>query len=104
MHGGLIMTLADELAAWTILGVLGKFGFTAELKARLRKPVKIGAEVTGSGTITRPGSRVVVVKAELEQAGQRVFDGEVGFVLVDASGAERLLGAPLPSGWKQFCR
>jgi len=27
MHGGLVMTLADELGAWTLVGLLGKFGF-----------------------------------------------------------------------------
>lgn len=29
MHGGLVFTLADELAAWVVIARFGKFGFTA---------------------------------------------------------------------------
>lgn len=28
MHGGLVMTLGDELASWTLIGMKRKFGFT----------------------------------------------------------------------------
>jgi acyl-coenzyme A thioesterase PaaI-like protein len=104
MHGGLVMTLADEIGAWAILGGLGKFGFTAQFSGRLRKPVRIGHEVIGRGTIKKPGSRVVTVAVTLEQAAERVLDAELGFVLVDASGAEQLLGAPLPEAWRAFVR
>jgi len=104
MHGGLVMTLADEIGAWTIVGLMGKFGFTAKVEATLRKPVRIGEEVRGRGSIAKPGSRVVTVRVELEQAGGAVFRGDVGFVLVDEKGAERLLGGPLPPAWRTFCR
>jgi acyl-coenzyme A thioesterase PaaI-like protein len=104
MHGGLVMTLADELGAWTLVGLLGKFGFTAQLNAKLRKPVRIGVAVAGSGRILKPSARVVTVQVSLEQAGQRVLDADIGFVLVDEKGAERVLGAPVPEAWKQFCR
>ena len=33
-----------------------------------------------------------------------LFQADVGFVLVDEQGAERLLGGPLPPAWRQFCR
>ena len=104
MHGGLAMTLADEIGAWTIVGLLGKFGFTATFGAKLRKPVRIGAEVVGRGSIAKAGPRVVSVAVSLDQGGVRVLDGDVSFVLVDQQGAERLLGGPLPVAWKQFCR
>jgi acyl-coenzyme A thioesterase PaaI-like protein len=104
MHGGLVMTLADEIGAWTLVGLLGKFGFTATFAAKLRKPVRIGVAVQGRGRISRPGSRVVAVEVVLEQADERVFQADVGFVLVDEQGAERLLGGPLPPAWRQFCR
>src|ERR1035437_4604721 len=47
MHGGLVMTLADEIGAWTIIGLLEKFGFTAQVSGKLRKPVRIGRELIG---------------------------------------------------------
>jgi acyl-coenzyme A thioesterase PaaI-like protein len=104
MHGGLVMTLADEIGAWTVIGLLTKFGFTADFAGRLKKPVRIGLDVTGKGTLVKETSRVVTVAVGLEQAGDKVLDAELSFVLVDASGAERLLGGPLPEAWRSFCR
>jgi acyl-coenzyme A thioesterase PaaI-like protein len=104
MHGGLVMTLADEIGAWTLVGLIGKFGFTAHFRAKLRGPVRIGQVVTGRGRIDKPGGRIVNVQVMLEQAGTRVFESEIGFVLMDQAGAEKLLGTTLPEAWKRFCR
>ena len=104
MHGGLVMTLADEIGAWTLVGLLGKFGFTAQFGAKLRKPVRIGVEVTGRGRIKKASVRVVTVEVVLEQAGERTFGADIGFVMVDEQGAEKILGAPVPEAWKRFCR
>ncbi len=104
MHGGLVMTLADEIGAWAIIGLLGKFGFTASFSGKLKKPVRIGDEVIGRGTIGRETSRVVTCNVALTQAGVLCFEGEYTFVLVDEAGAEKLLGRPLPDVWKRFAR
>lgn len=104
MHGGLVMTLADELGAWTLVGLLGKFGFTAQFSAKLRKPVRIGVEVSGRGMLLKTSSRVVTTRVVLDQAGERTFEADIGFVLVDEKGAEKLLGGPIPAAWRTFCR
>src|SRR5688572_25160605 len=51
MHGGLVMTAADELAAWTLIGLRERFGFTASGETRFLKPIRVGAEVTGRGSL-----------------------------------------------------
>ena len=104
MHGGLVSTLADEIGAWTIIALLEKFGFTAKLSGTLTRPIRIGREVRGRGVIARPGTRVVTVGVELEQDGEAAYSGELKFVILDAQGAERLLGAPLPPQWLDFGR
>lgn len=104
MHGGLVMTLADELAAWTIIGLRERFGFTASVEGRLAKPMRTGLEVLGRGRITRDGGRVVQVATSLEQAGAVAFEGSFRFVLLDEQGATQLLGTTLPEAWKRFCR
>ncbi len=104
MHGGLVMTLADEIGAWTIIGLLDKFGFTAQVSGKLKRPVRVGRDVVGVGRIIKHGTRVVTVGVTLSQDGDVAFEAELGFVLVDASGAERLLGGPLPEAWRRFCR
>lgn len=104
MHGGLVTTVADELAAWTIVGLRGRLGFTAAIEARLSRAVRIGVELCGRGRIAGETSRVLKVEVTLEQQGLQAFRGEFSFVLLDESGASRLLGAPLPEAWKRFCR
>ena len=104
MHGGLVMTLADEIGAWAIIALLDTFGFTAEMSGKLKKPVRIGEEVEGRGRITKPGARVVGVEVELRQGGELVYTGALRFVLLDEKGAERMLGGPLPESWRRFGR
>jgi len=104
MHGGLVLTVADELAAWTVIGVTGRFGFTASVHARLARPVRIGVEVRGTGRVARDNGRAVTVEVELTQEGSRTLRGEFDFVVLDERGAERVLGGPLPEAWKRFAR
>lgn len=104
MHGGLVSTLADELGAWTVVALLGKFAFTVAFSGRFRRPLRIGAEIEGRGRIAKGSSRIVDVAVELRQAGEQAFAGELRFALLDAGGAERLLGGPIPEAWQRFCR
>ncbi|HEY2513064.1 MAG TPA: PaaI family thioesterase [Polyangiaceae bacterium] len=104
MHGGLVGALADEVGAWTIIGLLGKFGFTAQMEAKLRRPIRIGQEVVGRGKIDEERGRTVRVSVELHQKGELAFTGGFTFVLMDKEGAERLLEGPIPDSWKIFAR
>lgn len=104
LHGGLVTVLADEVAAWAIIALKGKFGFTASMQARLRGPVRIGQDVIGRSWITEDARRLVKVHVELEQAGVIAYEGDFSFVLVDRAGAEKLLGGPIPADWEQFLR
>lgn len=104
MHGGLVATLADEIAAWAVIALLGKFGFTAQMTCKLLKPVRVGVPLEGRGSIVRETSRVVVTRARIAQAGEEVFTGEFSFVVLDRAGAEKLLGGPLPEEWNAFAR
>ena len=104
MHGGLVMTLVDELAAWVPIALKGKFAFTSHFDGRLKAPARIGQELRGRAWLTKDTPRVVKVAATLHQGEVLVFEGELTFVLLDASGAERLLGGPMPEAWKKFAR
>lgn len=105
MHGGLIFTLADELAGWAVIAGLGKFGFTARFAGKLQRPARIGGgEVLGRARVVRSTGRTAEVEASLSQAGEDVFAGTFTFVIFDKGGAEKLLGAPLPEEWLRFAR
>lgn len=104
MHGGLVMTLADEVAAWAIIVGLGKFGFTATVACKLHGAIRIGREIEGRGVIKADKRRVVDVGVRLIQDGKDAFTGDFRFVVLDRAGAERMLGGPLPESWQRFAR
>jgi acyl-coenzyme A thioesterase PaaI-like protein len=104
LHGGLVATLADEIAAWTVVGLVGKFGFTASFEGRLLRPIRIGREVVGRGTIKQQSIRVVRVDVRVAQHGEDAFAGEFAFALLDRGAAEKLLGGPLLDAWAKLAR
>ena len=104
VHGGLVATIADELAAFTVVVLRGQMGFTAAFQGRLRGPLRVGKELTGIGRIAADRRRIVEIEIELAQEGATRFEGSFTFALLDVSGAERLLEAPLPEAWRRFCR
>ncbi len=104
MHGGLVMTLADEVGAWALLALKEKFGFTTSVEGKLRRPVRIGVETVGRAWIIKESSRVVRVSVVISQENEECFVAELGFVLMDKYSAEKMIQAPLPEQWLRFCR
>lgn len=104
MHGGLVMTLADEIAAWAVIEHTGHFGFTGAIDARLKLPVRIGVETVGRARVTRNLRRLAEVEVEIDQGGRRCFEGKLRFVMLDEKAAEELLGQELPAAWRRFGR
>jgi len=74
MHGGLAMTLADEVGAWTLIGTMEKFGFTARFAARLKKPVRIGVRGHRKGSHS-PTARADRYRPSRPRASGRDRDG-----------------------------
>lgn len=103
VHGGIVATLADEVAAWAVVALTGRFGFTTRFDGAIRRPLRPGRDVTGRGRITTQSRRTVDVAVRLEQDGLLAFEGAFSFALVTEVTAERLLGVPLPDAWKRFC-
>ncbi|MCC7536437.1 MAG: PaaI family thioesterase [Deltaproteobacteria bacterium] len=104
LHGGLQATLVDELAAWTVVGLRARMGFTTALEVKLHRPVRIGTEIVGRGRITHEQSRRVTIAVTLEQLGSACVAGTVTYALPAVHAAERILGQRLPDAWKRFCR
>ena len=104
MHGGLVATLADEIAAWAVIALLEKFGFTAQMTCKLHKPVRVGVPLVGRGAIVRDARRIVQTRATIVQADEPCFTGEFTFAILDRAAAEKMLGGPLPEHWNRFAR
>jgi len=104
MHGGLVSTVADEVAAWALIEKTGTFGFTTDFAVKFHRPVRIGVETQAFGQVTKHTSRIVRCAVRVEQQGATCTTGDFTFVLLDTKGAEKLLGGPLPAAWRRFAR
>ena len=104
MHGGLVTTLADEVAAWAVIGLLGKFGFTAKIQCTLHHPVRIGQELEGRSWLIKDLRRLADIGVSIRQDDKECMSGTLRFVVLDKSGAERLMGGELPAAWRRFSR
>jgi acyl-coenzyme A thioesterase PaaI-like protein len=104
MHGGLVTTLADELAVWTVLGLRGRVTFTGAIHARLVRPVRVGKPLEARGRIGRDTTRVVEVTVAITQEAAVCFRGRFTLAALDEQGAERVIGGPVPEEWKRFAR
>ena len=104
MHGGLVMTLADEVGAWALLVAKEKFGFTTSVEGKLRLPVRIGVETVGRAWLVKASSRTARVAVRISQGGEECFACELGFMMMDKYSAEKLMQGPMPQEWLRFCR
>jgi acyl-coenzyme A thioesterase PaaI-like protein len=104
LHGGLLATFADEVAAWAVIAGAGKFGFTVGFDAKYRQAVRIGVEIEGRGRLVAPPRRLAEVEVAVTQRGELAFTGRFRFAILDRAAAERLLGGPIPAAWERFTR
>lgn len=78
VHGGVVASILDECMAWAASRVLGRLCVTAELTIRYLQRVPGGAEIAVRARVDRPGKRIVVVSAQLQN--------EAGNTLAEAAG------------------
>jgi len=78
VHGGVVMTLLDEVMTWAAILVSGRMCVAAELTTRLCQPIAVGQPLRVAGWIVRASRRLYL-------AGGRVTDA-AGGVLSEATG------------------
>jgi len=78
VHGGIAMTLLDEVMTWAAIVATGQMCVTAEITTRLVRPMDVGAKLRIAARVTRNARRLVLTVA-------RVID-EQGQILSEASG------------------
>lgn len=101
-HGGLQSTLADEVAGWALVGLLGRMGFTTSLNVRFLRPVRIEAEVEARASVGTHKGNIVSLDVKLTQAGRTAMMGTVTFMLPDVEKASAYLGQALPAEWEHL--
>ncbi|CEP69372.1 HotDog domain [Moorella glycerini] len=72
MHGGLVITILDELIGNHLLKGLGQWAVTARLEVRFRKPIPIGARIKFVSRIVREKGSLFQVAAWAELPDGRI--------------------------------
>lgn len=71
VHGGLAITLLDEVMTWAAIIATKKVCVAAELISRLKAPIQVGQPVRVEGWITRASSRLCLTESHMLDAQGR---------------------------------
>lgn len=62
VHGGIAITLLDEVMTWAAIVASGRVCVAAELTTRLKKPIRVGQKLRVEGRVTRETSRLILTE------------------------------------------
>lgn len=79
VHGGIVMTLLDEVMTWAAILETGRVCVAAEMTSRLLHPVAVGQTLRIEAWVERNARRLILTQA-------RALDAATGTVLNEASG------------------
>ena len=63
-HGGILATILDEVAAWSVIA-RGGWGVTARMSIDFKRPVQVGRRIRGEGHVTANRRRVYETAAQV---------------------------------------
>ncbi|MHA2295591.1 MAG: PaaI family thioesterase [Candidatus Hodarchaeales archaeon] len=93
IHGGIIATLLDEVAAWTIMTQFFQMGLTLEVRVKYLKPVPTDTEIVVKGAITkRDGKKVKVHSAIYSLEGNILSECESKWLLPNNATLAKVIG------------
>ncbi|MFC1870431.1 PaaI family thioesterase [Chloroflexota bacterium] len=92
-HGGIIALLLDEVAAWTIIARLNRFGMTREITVRYLEPVRTDTEILAEAQIIKNDQHSALLTSRLWTAGDILtVESESNWVLPKPSRMAKMLG------------
>ena len=92
-HGGIIATLLDEVAAWTIMTQLFRFGITLQANVRYLKPVPTGVEIEIKARISEKSGKNVVTSASILSKKDTVLaEAESRWLIPDSGLLQKITG------------
>jgi acyl-coenzyme A thioesterase PaaI-like protein len=90
MHGGVVATLIDEAMGWAVYHD-AKWGATARLNVRFRKPIMLDQGLRIEAWIVRRRARLIELRAVVRDAtGQPLAEGDGLFMTLEEHMAEAM--------------
>ncbi|TXT59822.1 MAG: Thioesterase (modular protein) [Promethearchaeota archaeon] len=103
VHGGIIATILDEIAAWTLIIRLQKLGVTQEATIHYFKLVVTNIPVIAEGHIIAQGDKMVLVKASIKSIEDELLaESESKWLIPDLNMLAKLTGKDLKLIKKMF--
>ncbi len=65
IHGGVVSTMLDEIVIWAAYEATGKFGATAELNVRFKRPLTIDNKYTVEGWFEEDKGKIWTASAHI---------------------------------------
>ncbi len=86
VHGGILTLIMEEVAQWTIINHLAKFGMTREVAVRYLKPVPTGKEIFVEAEIVDLKEKDIRLRCTVrDSAGVLMTEGESQWILASPS-------------------
>lgn len=78
VHGGVAMTLMDEVMTWAAILATGRMCVAAEMTTRLEKPTGVGARLRVEARVTRLTRRLVLTESVVKDDGGQILSSATG--------------------------
>ncbi len=76
-HGGIGMTLLDEVMTWAAIAGMKKVCVAVEITVRLKQPIEVGQKIRVEGWAAKTTSRLCLTEAEiLDEDGEVLMSAE----------------------------
>jgi uncharacterized protein (TIGR00369 family) len=103
LHGAAFGALHDEAAAWAMIAVACRTGFTTHADIRFLRPIRVGETVRIRGSVAELGDKEGTFASEITVGeGSVASTARTTFAFLDVASIERVLRQPLSPllrGW-----
>jgi uncharacterized protein (TIGR00369 family) len=104
IHGGIMCTLIDELAVWTVAGLRQRLGVTRDIQVQYKRPMYIGEPMKLKGQILEEKPALFKVRGQLiNERGDICAEGDVTVFLLDEEQFARMIpGGQVPESLHEY--
>lgn len=89
VHGGIAMTLLDEVMTWAAIIEQGKICVAAELETRLKKPIEVGTSLRVEAWVSNSAKRICYTRGAISDAsGVELLAAEGKYMPMPANDVE----------------
>ena len=73
VHGGLAMTLLDEVMTWAAICAAGRVCVAADFSARLLRPIRLDQTIRVEGWLARDAKRILFTEGQILDADGQIY-------------------------------